>query len=81
MQHPLRRNRFLSVASLAALVAVVQPPQPVAGQQSANADEDGTVNAAALMKAAPAEWLSYGRDQAETHYSPLDQINAGNVDR
>ncbi len=81
MQHPLRRNRFLFVASLAALVAVIQPPQPVAGQQSANADEDGTVNAAALMEAAPAEWLSYGRDQAETHYSPLDQINAGNVDR
>ena len=27
----------------------------------------------------PSEWLSYGRDYSETRYSPLDQINTGNV--
>ena len=40
-----------------------------------------SVDAAALARAAPAEWLSYGRDQAETHFSPLEQIDSGNVDR
>src|SRR6187455_768531 len=27
----------------------------------------------------PAEWPNYGRDYAETHYSPLTQISAANV--
>ena len=27
------------------------------------------------------EWLTYGRDYAETHYSPLKQIDASNVKR
>jgi len=35
---------------------------------------------AELLKAPPGdEWLSYGRDQAEQRFSPLDQINTGNV--
>ncbi len=33
----------------------------------------------ALRAAAPAEWLNYGRDYAETHYSPLNQITVANV--
>jgi quinohemoprotein ethanol dehydrogenase len=37
------------------------------------------VDAAALRAANPAEWLGYGRDHAETHYSPLDQITRANV--
>lgn len=40
-----------------------------------------TVSAEALRDAAPAEWLSHGRDQAETRYSPLDQIDESNVAR
>jgi PQQ-dependent dehydrogenase (methanol/ethanol family) len=39
------------------------------------------VDARSLAAAAPAEWLTYGRDHAETHYSPLTQIDAGNVAR
>ena len=62
------------VALLAALVAVVKPHEPVAGQQNGP-------GAMALREADPAEWLTYGRDQAETHYSPLDQITSDNVDR
>ena len=34
-----------------------------------NAAKDGT------------EWLTYGRDQAETHFSPLKQIDSSNVGR
>ena len=32
-----------------------------------------------LLRAAKEEWLTYGRDYAETHHSPLDQINTKNV--
>jgi len=43
----------------------------------------GTPNAAMLANAANqgAEWLSYGRDYAETRFSPLNQINSNNVTR
>src|SRR5690349_4408237 len=33
------------------------------------------VDDARIVQAAASEWLSYGRDYAETHYSPLDDIN------
>jgi glucose dehydrogenase len=39
------------------------------------------VNEAMLSQPAGAEWLQYGRDFAETHYSPLDQITSANVSR
>jgi len=39
------------------------------------------VDAAALLDPPAAEWLTYGRDYAETHFSPLRQIDSGNVDR
>ncbi len=64
---------------IATLVAVLIPLVPVAGQQTGRSDGRAMVDAAALAEAAPAEWLTYGRDQAETHHSPLDEINAGNV--
>lgn len=47
---------------------------PVASQGAPRRVDD-----AALRAANPAEWLGYGRDDAETHYSPLDQITRGNV--
>ena len=34
-----------------------------------------------VVEADPAEWLTYGRDYAETHYSPLNQIDENNVNR
>src|SRR6187402_1712195 len=43
--------------------------------------QQGAVDANALKRAAPGEWLSYGRDYAETHHSPLKQIDASNVSR
>ncbi|MEP6961606.1 MAG: PQQ-dependent dehydrogenase, methanol/ethanol family, partial [Acidobacteriota bacterium] len=46
---------------------------------AALAQQSRPVNDAALRNAAPGEWLNYGRDYAETHYSPLNQITAANV--
>jgi quinohemoprotein ethanol dehydrogenase len=45
------------------------------------AQQTRKVDSAALRNAAKSgdEWLTYGRDYAETHYNPLNQINAGNV--
>jgi quinohemoprotein ethanol dehydrogenase len=37
------------------------------------------VEAGDLLHPLAAEWLTYGRDYAETHYSPLDQISTSNV--
>jgi quinohemoprotein ethanol dehydrogenase len=38
-------------------------------------------NAGTPQDALQADWLSYGRTQGETRYSPLNQINASNVNR
>jgi quinohemoprotein ethanol dehydrogenase len=47
------------------------------GQQPKLVDDNALKNAAKNGD----EWLTYGHDYAETHYSPLDQINASNVSR
>ena len=39
------------------------------------------VNRDALLHSPNAEWLTYGGDYAETHYSPLKQIDHSNVSR
>jgi quinohemoprotein ethanol dehydrogenase len=39
------------------------------------------VDDGALRRAAPEEWLTHGRDYAETHFSPLTQIDDRNVSR
>jgi quinohemoprotein ethanol dehydrogenase len=46
-------------------------------QQSSRVDQNALKRAAAQ----PNEWLTYGRDYAETHYSPLKEINDKNVGR
>ena len=49
----------------------------------ASAQRAAPVDDAALIAAAESgkEWLTYGRDYAETRFSPLDQINADNLSR
>src|SRR5690606_24386419 len=42
---------------------------------------DAQVDEARIAAAAPAEWPTYGRDYAETHYSPLAQITTDNVNQ
>jgi len=66
-----------AASSVVRFVFVVGSGGPAAGQ--AGAQTAGGVDGFALMRAAPSEWLSYGRDYAETHYSPLRQITADNV--
>ena len=51
-------------------------------------DDRGPLSPAAIddqvlvsAKDYPGDWLNHGLDYAETRYSPLDQINAENVDR
>jgi quinohemoprotein ethanol dehydrogenase len=39
------------------------------------------VDDATLLKPPAGEWVTYGRDYAETHHSPLTQIDAANVTR
>ncbi len=39
------------------------------------------VTTAVLTKAPPEEWVTHGRDYAETHFSPLKQIDAANVSK
>src|SRR5688500_993629 len=39
------------------------------------------VDDATLLKPADGDWVSYGRDYAEAHHSPLKQIDQSNVNR
>jgi quinohemoprotein ethanol dehydrogenase len=55
--------------TLAAWVASGQQPRRVDDAALRNAGKTGE------------EWLTYGLNQAESRYSPLNQINAGNVNR
>jgi quinohemoprotein ethanol dehydrogenase len=48
-----------------------------AGQQARRVDDAALRNAAKTGD----DWLTYGRDTGETRYSPLNQINATNVNR
>jgi quinohemoprotein ethanol dehydrogenase len=38
-----------------------------------------SIDERALLKPAQQEWITYGRDYAETHYSPLSRIDTSNV--
>lgn len=70
----MARNR-LSVLTLQALLLLLPA---CARQQSPPTVDDIALRAAAQS---PAEWLSVGRDQAETRFSPLQQISSSNVQR
>ena len=79
MPHPCRdsrrrQNRSFVLALTIALAPFAQWPQSLSAQEA-------EVDEAAILEAAAGEWLTYGRDYAETHYSPLDEIDVDNVDR
>jgi quinoprotein glucose dehydrogenase len=66
----------LVVSAVVLAWAVFHDPQEINGtlptaQQTAPADADSTIP--------PGDWPAYGRDQAGTRYSPLNQINEKNV--
>jgi quinohemoprotein ethanol dehydrogenase len=63
-----------TIGSLAGLALVVTAA--VLSAQQARPVTDAT-----LLNPPAEEWVSYGRDYAETHHSPLTQIDATNVSR
>ena len=65
----------LSSLLLVVPTLVLLAAAPAVVQRSAAVDDTQ------LREADLAEWLSHGRDPAETYYSPLDQISGGDVDR
>ncbi len=71
---PVRFPRAIRAHLVIALLAVP-------GTWVLAAQQDDGVSEDALRAAAPAEWLTTGRNYAETRYSPLDQIDADNVER
>jgi len=58
-----------------AALALVLVAMTVHAQQPRKVDD------ATLLKPADGDWAGYGRDYAETHHSPLKQIDQSNVSR
>jgi quinohemoprotein ethanol dehydrogenase len=82
-----QRNRIIALAgSIAALafVAAIHAQQPsgvASAQPPAQIDAQVLKNAGTPADSLPGSWLSYGRSQSETRYSPLKQIDTSNVSK
>jgi quinohemoprotein ethanol dehydrogenase len=80
----LRFSKFGALAVLSCALAISQgcSRSPRAGA-AAVPEPTGAVDRERLLAVAaePGAWLTGGRDFGKTHYSPLDAINVGNVDR
>jgi quinohemoprotein ethanol dehydrogenase len=68
-------NLLIPPVAILAGVWIVSAQQPA--QQAKRIDDSALKNAAKNGE----EWATYGRNYAETHYSPLKQINTSNVSR
>jgi quinohemoprotein ethanol dehydrogenase len=68
------------VIRIAAIAVAITIGVNTAGAQQ-NVDASVLKNAGTPQDALQGDWLSYGRSQSETRYSPLNQINASNVNR
>src|SRR6202021_3658481 len=66
---PMKILRCLASLALAVSMAMAQPVKRVDDATLKNAGKSGD------------EWLTYGFTPGETRYSPLDQLNPGNVKR
>ncbi len=74
----LRYTKITALAAVAALFAGFA----IYGQQSRDGITDGVLrNSGTSNDSQPGEWLSYGRNQSETRYSTLKQIDTTNVKR
>ena len=68
-------NRILALAlGIVTIAAAQQAPPPVV-------DDEILKKAGTPADLLPGSWLSYGRSQNETRYSPLTQIDTSNVSR
>lgn len=65
------------MAAVAAFILTAQQPSGGSGPKARKVTFDVLKNQAKDA----AEWLTYGRDYAETHFSPLKQINDQNISR
>src|SRR5579863_9115315 len=74
--HPPKLNLRLKLSLLLA-VGLTFAASAAFGQQAKAVDDTVLRNAGTTG----AEWLSYGLTPGETRYSPLNQINASNVNR
>jgi PQQ-dependent dehydrogenase (methanol/ethanol family) len=71
------KKHAVIVGALAALALV----PALHAQQALKVDATVLKNAGTAKDAQPGAWLSYGRTQGETRYSPLNEINTSNVSR
>ena len=71
------RRYALSAGAIAALALI----SSIHAQQAAKVDSAALRNAGTAKDSLPGDWLSYGRTQGETRYSPLKQIDTGNAGR
>src|SRR5205823_6238370 len=70
-----RATPWLTVFCLAAFATVLSAQKPAA------VDQTILKNAGTSKDLSPGSWLTYGKSQSETRYSPLKQIDASNVKR
>jgi quinohemoprotein ethanol dehydrogenase len=75
MNRKALRTRALSVGATVVLALFT----PLQAQQPRPVDAAALKAAGAANDPLPGSWLSYGRTQGETRYSPLNQINTSNV--
>lgn len=77
------RNRTIALAAgIAALGFITLVRAQQTSRTAAPAVNDAVLkNAGTPADSLPGSWLSYGRTQSETRYSPLKQIDASNVNR
>jgi quinohemoprotein ethanol dehydrogenase len=68
------------VIRITAIVVAITIGLTTAGAQQ-NVDANVLKNAGTLQDVLQGDWLSYGRSQSETRYSPLKLIDASNVNR
>jgi PQQ-dependent dehydrogenase (methanol/ethanol family) len=67
-------TRLLTAVATVTFLLIGLWTRPIESQSPSRAVDD-----AALREANPEEWLGYGRDDSETHYSPLSQVATANV--
>lgn len=71
-------KRYSTVAGALGALALITA---IHAQQAAKVDAAALKNAGTTKDTLPGDWLSYGRTQGETRFSPLKQIDATNVSR
>jgi quinohemoprotein ethanol dehydrogenase len=82
-RHSVRTLRWANVALVVGIVTLSGGRWLRAQQAAKPVNIDGKVlrNAGSANDALPGSWLTYGRTQGETRYSPLKQINDTNAKR